>query len=258
MAKVIVCYKWVLDEADIQVKPDLSLDMSRAKGKIGDYDRNAIQAAVESAEEGDEVVSLTYGSADARKSLKDALSRGPAQGFIVCDDQSTKTDGAGTAKVLASAIKKIGDTKLVVCSEGASDTYSHEVGPRLGVLLNLPVISNVSQMSVNGDELKATRVLNEQLETIQVRLPAVVTILPEVAPAPIPGLKMVLAASKKQTTEFSLADLGLSPDQLAPKTKILELNGFAMNRKNIMFGKGEPAELAQKLVDALVEEGVIA
>lgn len=258
MSNVIVCYKWVLDEADIQVNPDQSLDFSRAKGKISEYDRNAIQAAVENAGETDEVISLTFGTADARKSLKDALSRGPAHGYLVCDDFANKTDGAGTAKVLAEAIKKIGETKLVVCSEGASDTYAHEVGPRLGILLNLPVISNVSYLSVNGNVLTARRVLNEQIETIKVNLPAVVTILPEAAPAPIPGLKMVLAASKKPSTEFSLAELGFRPDQLTPKIKTISLRGFALNRKNVIFAKNEPAEQVKQLVDSLVREGVIA
>ena len=56
--KIIACYKWVLDEADLVVNPDLSINTSRAAFKISDYDRNAIQVALEAAE-GDEVVALT-------------------------------------------------------------------------------------------------------------------------------------------------------------------------------------------------------
>ena len=257
MSNIVVCYKWVLDEADIQVNPDLSLDTSRAKSKINEYDRNAIQAAIEAAGEGDEVLSLTFGTDDARKSLKDVLSRGPAQGYLVCDDAARSTDGAGTAKVLAETIKKIGDVKLVFCSEGASDTYAHEVGPRLGVLLDMPVISNVSSLSVEGDTLTATRTLEDSIETVQIALPAVVTILPVAAAAPIPGLKMVLAASKKPTTELSLGDLGLDAGQLGAKTETISLVGYLMDRKNILINSGEPAEKVEKLLEYLEREGVL-
>jgi electron transfer flavoprotein beta subunit len=255
---VIACYKWVLDEADLVINDDLSVNTSRAAGKISEYDRNALQAGVEAAAEGDEVVALTYGTADAQKSLKDALSRGPSRVVCVKDPSASAADGAGTAKVLAAAIQKIGGAKLVICAEGASDTYSHEVGPRLGILLNLPVISNVDHFSIDGSLLTATRVLDEQIETVQVELPAVITILPEAAPAPIPSLKMVLGAAKKPVNEFSLAELGLSQESLTPKTKLLDMRGFAMNRKNIVFAQGSPAELVNQLVGSLVREGVLA
>jgi electron transfer flavoprotein beta subunit len=256
--KIIACYKWVLDEADLVVNPDLSLNTSRAAGKISDYDRNAVQVAMEAAGAEDEVIALTFAPAEAQKSLKDVLSRGPALAVWVKDEAAATADGAATAKVLAAAVRHIGDTRLVVCAEGASDTYAHEVGPRLGALLDWPVISNVRRVTVDGNALTATRLLNEQVESVRVQLPAVITVLPEAAPAPIPGLKMVLAASKKPVKEYGLAELGLNAAELTPKTTTLTLNGFALNRKNVVFDDGEPGDLVRQLVDALVLEGVLS
>jgi len=256
--KIIACYKWVLDEADLVVNPDLSINTSRAAYKISDYDRNAIQTAIEAAAEGDEVIALTFAGAEAQKSLKDVLSRGPARAVWVKDEAAAEAGGAATAKVLAAAVATIGDVGLVVCAEGASDTYAHEVGPRLGALLEWPVVTNVRSVSVDGQTLTATRLLNEQVETVQTRLPAVITVLPEAAPAPIPGLKMVLAAAKKPITEYRLGDVGLSAGQLAPRTTTVSLKGYATNRKNVLFNDGKPAELAQQLVSALVKEGVLS
>lgn len=255
---IVVCYKWVLDEADIQVSQDGSLDIGRANSKISDYDRNALQAALQAAPEGDEVVALTYGAPAVQKSLKDVLSRGPSQAYWVGDESAQAADGAATAKVLAAAVRKIGQTRLVVCAEGASDTYAHEVGSRIGALLDLPVVSNVQSFSIDGDTLRAKRMLGNCVETIQVELPAVVTVLPIAADAPIPGLKMVLAAAKKPSTPLSLADLGLSPQDLAPKTTVLRLNGFTMSRKNQVIGPDEPAAQVNKLMEQLVREGVLA
>ncbi len=256
--RIITCYKWVLDEADLVVNPDLTINTSRAAYKISDYDRNAIQVALEAAGEGDEVVALTHAGAEAQKSLKDVLSRGPARAVWVKDETAATAGGAATARVLAAAVTTIGDAGLVVCAEGASDTYAHEVGPRLGALLEWAVVTNVRSVSVNGQTLTATRLLNDQVETVQTTLPAVITVLPEAAPAPIPGLKMVLAAAKKPVTEYRLGDVGLSADQLAPKSTTVSLKGFAANRKNVLFNDGKPAELVQQLVSALVQEGVLS
>lgn len=258
MSNIVVCYKWVLDEQDLKIMPDLSVDFSRAKGKISEYDRNAIETGMRCAGPDDEVVALTYGSEAAQKSLKDALSRGPAKAFWVCDPAGDGADGARTAHVLAAALKKIGDIKLVVCAEGASDTYAHEVGPRLGVLLDLPVISNVNAISVDGSSVTAVRKLSDCLETVRATLPAVITVLPEVYKAPIPGLKMVLGAAKKPVVQYSLSDLDLDAARLAPRTTVRPLQGFASVRKNILLTEGEMSERVAKLIQSLVKEGALA
>ena len=94
MPKCLVCYKWTLDEQDIKIKPeDLSLDSSRAKGKISDFDRNAIEEAALLVEKnGGAVDALTYGTASVKQSLKDALSRGPAKVYWVADASAENAD----------------------------------------------------------------------------------------------------------------------------------------------------------------------
>lgn len=258
MSKVIVCYKWVLNEEDIKINPDLSIDTSKAKGKISDYDRNAIEAAVQTAAGmGDEVIAMTFGNASAEQSLKDALSRGPAAGYLIKDEAAINADGYVTSNVLAAAIKKINDYSLIICAEGASDTYAHQVGPRIGAILNIPVISNVSSFKVEGEKIIAKRKLEDCTETVTATLPAVVTILPVVCEAPIPGLKQVLAAGKKPVTKYSAADLGLDISVIQPKSEDLGMKGYAMTRKNIIFREGDTSAKVNQLVDCLKKEGVL-
>ena len=77
MKKVVVCYKWLLDDADIRVNDsNRQLDTSKAKFKVNEYDRNAIEAGVQlKAAAGCELVGVTCGTA-TKDSTKDALSRG--------------------------------------------------------------------------------------------------------------------------------------------------------------------------------------
>ncbi|MEA1961481.1 MAG: hypothetical protein U9N81_09460 [Bacillota bacterium] len=104
MSNVVACYKWVLDEADIKINPDLSVDMKKAQGKISDYDKNALEAAVQAAGIlGGKAVSLTFGNAKTKQSLKVVLSRGLKEGCWVNAEEANTADGVVTAKVLAAA-----------------------------------------------------------------------------------------------------------------------------------------------------------
>jgi electron transfer flavoprotein beta subunit len=248
----------VKSEEDLRIGADLSVDLSRAKGKISDYDRNAIEAArlIADAENCD-AIGLTFGAADTKPSLKDALARGLKQVYWVNDKIAEGADGFVTAIVLAGAIGRIGDFSLVICAEGASDTYAHQVGPRLGALLDIPVVSYVMSMKIEGNVLKAVRRLEGVTESVEVELPAIVTVLPEINGAPIPGLKAVLDAGKKPSTEWHIADLVLTEADTLSKTTVTALKGYAMDRKNVLFTDGGTEEKVHALVAALRKEGVL-
>lgn len=255
MPNIVVCYKWVIDEADIKVNADLSVETAKAKGKISDYDRNAIEAGVRAQSSlGGKAVGLTFGTAKARQSLKDALSRGLEEAYFINAEEAAQADGSVTAKALASAIKKIADVGLVICAEGASDTYARQTAPRIGAILDWPVITSVSNMTFDGAILTAVRNMGDMMETVKVELPVVVGVLPEIHAAPIPGLKSVLAAGKKPVTEFGSGDLGID---CTPKTNVVSLKSYVMDRKNIMFTEGEMVDKVKGLVAALRKEGVL-
>lgn len=256
---IIVCYKWVLDEQDIKITPgSLVLDTSRAKGKISEYDKNALEEAVVQAEGcGAEVISLTFGHSKAKQSLKDALSRGPAKGYWVNDAAADRADGYVTANVLAAAIKKIGDYGLVLFGEGSADTYGQQVGPRVAALLGIPAITFVSQFKIEGDTVTATRKLENCTEQISAKLPVVVTVLPEINKPRIPSLKQVLGAAKKPMQEWKVTDLDVDVKALEPKTKVKSLQGFVMKRKNQMYKAGTVVEKVEAFVAALNKDGVL-
>lgn len=254
MPVIIACYKWVADEADIRINADLSVDASKAKGKISDYDKNAIEAAVQMAQAvGGKPVGLTFGDSRVKNSLKDALSRGLDEAYWV-QSESNAVDGSATARALAAGVKKVDDVSLVICAEGASDTYARQTAPRMGALLNLPVVTSVCSMEIEGSTLIARRKLDDCLETVNVELPAVVAVLPEANSPTIPGLKAVMAAGKKPVTELKAEDLAVD---VAPRAQTSGLKGYVMNRKNIILNDGEAADRVKDLVAALRKEGVL-
>jgi electron transfer flavoprotein beta subunit len=257
MQKLLVCYKWVLDEQDIKIAGDLSLDTSRAKYKISDYDKNAIEEGVLLAEQhGVSVEALTFGLAAAKQSLKDALSRGLEKAYWIGDAAAGQADAFVTANVLAAAIKKAGQYDLILCGEGSSDAYSQQTAPRLAALLGIPAITFVQQLTVNDGKVVATRKLGDCTEEVAITGPAVISVLPEINKPRIPGLKQVMAAAKKPSEEIKLADLGLAAEDLAPKVRCVSLKGYVMDRKKVIFKAANQADNVAKLVASLAKEGL--
>lgn len=256
MTKVVACYKWVLDEADIRIGDDGSVDTSRAKGKISEYDRNAIAEACDIASLFDdgEPVGVTFGTADSKASLKDALSRGLSEVYWVKSELAAGADGWLTSKCLAEAIRCIEDVQVVVCAEGASDTFARQTAPRIAAVLGVPVVTSVMEAAISGEKIIAKRRLDDCIETVEVQLPVVLGILPEIIQAPIPGLKAIMAASKKPVTELSAEDFA---DGKRSCVKVVETKGSTVDRKCIRIEEDDPAAGAKALVAALLKEGVL-
>src|SRR5271166_4087150 len=237
MPKCLVCYKWTLDEQDIKIKPDdLSLDTSRAKGKISDFDRNAIEEATLIVEQhGGAVHALSYGTSAVKQSLKDVLSRGPETVYWIADNSAQTADACVTATVLAAAIRKLGPYDLILCGEGSSDLFNQQTAARLAALLGLPCVTYVEKLSVEGDTVRATRKLADCTEVATVKGPVVVSVLSQINKPRIPSLKQVLAASKKPNEEIKITDLGLKSESLQPKSVHRSVKGFVTQRKNIIY-----------------------
>ena len=259
MPNIIVCYKWVLNEQDIRIDPgSLNLDTSRAKKRISEYDKNAIEIATQLVEtHGGSSTAITYGGADVKQSLKDALSRGPEKAVWVNDVNSDKADAYVTANALAGAVKQAGDYNLIICADSSADISNQQVPLRMAVELGIPVISCVIKLELADEKVIAVRRVGDSIETISITGPAVYTVLPEIAQPRFPSVKQVLGANKKPQTELKTSDLGLPDEKLVPKSKIRDIKGYVMTRKNIIYKDGAPAELAAQLVADLAKEGLV-
>jgi electron transfer flavoprotein beta subunit len=258
MPKILVCYKWVLDEQDIKINAnDRTLDISRAKYKISDYDKNAVEEASLLVEKlGGTVEALTFGTNTVKNSLKDLLSRGPDRAFYIGDPLAEKADAFVTANILAAAAKKIGEYDLIICGEGSADAYNQQVAPRLAALLEIPAITYVRQLAVEGSRIVATRKLGNCTEVVTVEGPAVISVLPELNKPRIPSLKQVLGASKKPSSEIKVTELGLAQEELMPKVISLSVKGFVMNRKTNIYKESNQADNIDKLIASLAKEGL--
>lgn len=258
--KVLVCYKWVLDEADIFVnEQDQSLNFDKAKGKISEYDRNAIElGAVLKETTGCTLYAATVGKG-VKASVNDVLSRGPEQVFYMDAPELDVLDSSVTAHLLAAIVKKIGDVDLVICGDGSSDLYSRQVGPRLAALLNYASLSYAVSVQVNGEEVTVERKLDEGTGVVKAKGPAVISVLPEINKPRIPGLKQILAAKKKPSTNLTLDEIGCTKDALIPQITVTGVSAVVMERKQIRMDEGGQSinDAVAKLVKQLQADRVL-
>ncbi len=259
MKKVVVCYKWLLDDADIRVNDsNHQLDTSKAKYKINEYDRNAIEAGVQlKAAAGCELVGITCGTA-TKESTKDALSRGLDSVTYLNAAALADTDSRATAKVLAAMIKSL-DADVVICSEGSSDEYAQQTSSRLAAMLGYSSVSFAHSIEAAGDTLKIGRKLDDGMENVEVTGPVVISVVPDINDAPIPSVKQILGAKKKPANEANLAALGLSDADLAPQLKTISVLAPVVSRKGIRLNAGDVtvAAAAADLVKKLTADGVL-
>ena len=258
--KIVTCYKWVLDDADIRINESTrGLDLERSKPKINEYDLIGIEVGVQmKAATGAELIGASCGTACAASS-KDALARGLDTVFTLDNAEMINADSSVTSKLLAGMIKHQGNVDVIICSEGSSDDYAQQVGPRIAALLEIACVTYVSKVETTGNTLRIERKLDDGVEVVEAKTPVLISIVPDVGEAPIPGVKQILGAKKKPSTALSLDEIGLTADVLKPRVTVSSVKAPVVSRKaQRMNPEGTDISVAvANLVKQLRADGVL-
>jgi len=118
-------------------------------------------------------------------------------------------------------------------------------------------MSSVRKLSVEGDTVTAERTLEEAVETVKAKMPALITVTREINQPRIPSLMMIMKASKKEIVTWTVADLGVQKDRLGSKIEVVEVLAPKTERKKIRISGESVQEIVDKLARALIEEGVV-
>ncbi len=230
--KVLVATKVVLDSEDIAVNSDRSLDYSKSKAKISEYDTNALEVATTLGADSIKVISVGNKLIDDSKVKKNILSRGADELLYASSDAYENLDAHATAKLLAELANKADGFDLIILGDGSADHMAQQVDVQLARELSLPLVTAVSKIEVEGDALKLERILEDRTQVVKVALPAVVSVVPDVAQARIPGMKDILAAGKKPNEKVELGEVSnsieeisrLAPEQVDRAQNVSEAN----------------------------------
>jgi electron transfer flavoprotein beta subunit len=222
--RIVVCVKHVPDaQADRRFSPDATVDRAGVDGLLSELDEYAVEAALVLSEAADEgsVTVLTVGPAQAGDAIRKSLQMGAHAGVHVLDDAIHGSDALATSLVLAAALRTL-EYDLVLTGMASTDAGMSVVPAMLAERLGLPQVTFAGSLTVvaagagpgPGASVRIERDGDTSTEVIEARLPALVSVTDQINEPRYPSFKGIMAAKKKPVTTLSLADLGLTADQV--------------------------------------------
>ena len=249
MKKIMVCIKRVVDyNVRVRVKPDESgVMLDGVKMSVNPFDEIALEEALRIKERGTnaEVVAVSIGVADTQQQLRTALAMGADRAILVQTDQPIEPL---TAAQTFLAVVRQENPDLVLLGKQAIDDDANQTGQMLAALWDRPQATYASKLELDGAKATVTREVDAGLETIEIDLPAVVTVDLRLNEPRYVKLPDIMKAKKKPLDVVSLESLGVAP---AVWLKSVKTEPPAQRQKGIMV-----KDVAE-LVDNLKKKGLI-
>ncbi len=255
--KIFVCVKHVPDTAvSIKLAGDTGFDDSEIRFIVNPYDEYGIEEAVTLVEkDGGEVVVVTIGKDIAVSTIRSAMAMGADRGILV-KTESQFLDSSMTAKALKAVIEQDGVPDLIFTGKNSVDTECFQTQYRLAKNLDLPVVNEVSSLTIDGANAIVERDIGGgEKQVIQVKLPCVIGADRGLNEPRYPKFPAIMKAKKKEIKEIELSSLGLNDTKSMVTIEKLEL---VPERSGAKMIEGSPDEQAAKLVEILkLEEKVL-
>ena len=219
--KILVAVKRVVDaNFRVRVKPDGSgVELDNVKMSMNPFDEIAVEEAVRLKEAGiaTEIVVVSIGPAKAEDTLRQALAMGADRAILVVHDG--RTDSLGVAKALA-VIARNESPDLILLGKQAIDDDTNATGQMLAALLLCGQATFASKVAIADGKATVTREVDGGLQTLELRLPAVVTADLRLNTPRFTALPNIIKARSKPLAKTTAADLGVD---LTPRLKTLRV-----------------------------------
>ncbi|HLH84841.1 MAG TPA: electron transfer flavoprotein subunit beta/FixA family protein [Trebonia sp.] len=226
---IIVCVKQVPDTgAERRLRrEDGTVDRDAAAAVVNELDEFAIEEGLRLAgKHGGTVTILSMGPERAGETIRKALAMGADRAVHVCDPALHGSDALVSSAVLAAALSRIGFDAVILGSE-STDARTGMLAAMLAERLGLPQLSFASLVDTDGERISIRRLADYGYDTVEARLPAVLSVVEKINEPRYPSFKGIMAAKKKPVQTMSLADLGLDPAMTGLAASATEVTGFA-------------------------------
>jgi electron transfer flavoprotein beta subunit len=252
--KILVPVKRVIDyNVKVRVKGDgTGVDLANVKMSMNPFDEIAVEEAIRIREKGlaEEIVVVSIGVRQAQETLRTALAMGADRAILIeaTADVNQDIEPLAVAKLLKAVIDAEAPG-LVIAGKQAIDNDMNATGQMLAALLGWPQATFASELKVEGDTAEVTREVDGGLQTIRVKLPAIVTVDLRLNEPRYASLPNIMKAKKKPLEEKTPADYGVD---VTPRLKVLKTVEPSSRKAGVKVGSVD--ELIDKLKN---EAGVI-
>ena len=244
--KLLIPVKRVIDyNVKVRVKSDnTGVETANVKMSMNPFDEIAVEEAVRMKEAGkaEEIVAVSLGVQQCQETIRTALAMGADRGIHV------KTDDELQPLAVAKLLKAIADKEspdLIILGKQAIDDDANQTGQMLAALLDWPQATFVSAIEMGDGSARVTREVDDGLEIIEVKTPAIVTVDLRLNEPRYASLPNIMKAKKKPIDEMAPADLGVD---IAPRLETLRVEEPPTRQAGVMV------ESVAELVDKLKNE----
>lgn len=248
--KVLVPVKRVVDyNVKIRVKPDgTGVELANVKMSMNPFDEIAVEEALRLKEAGKatEVVAVSIGPAKAEETIRTALAMGADRGILITTDETVEP--LSVAKIL-KAVADVEEPGLMILGKQAIDDDANQTGQMLAALLGWSQATYVSKLETGDGEATVTREIDGGLQTITVKLPAIVTADLRLNEPRYASLPNIMKAKKKPVDKKTPADFGV---EIKRHLEVLKTEEPEARKAGIKVASA--AELVEKLKN---EAGVL-
>ena len=221
--KVLVAVKRVIDyNVKVRVKADeTGVELANVKMSMNPFDEISIEEAIRLKEAGtvEEVVAVSIGVQQCQETIRTALAMGADRGIHVLHD------GDLEPLVVAKILKELADKEgpsIIIVGKQAIDDDSNQTGQMLAALLGWGQATFVSKIDIDGENIKATREVDGGLETLTVKIPAVLTTDLRLNEPRYASLPNIMKAKKKPIEQVTPDELGVDPSNRLQVLKVSE------------------------------------
>jgi electron transfer flavoprotein beta subunit len=241
--KILVAVKRVVDyNVKVRVKSDgTAVETANVKMSMNPFDEIAVEEAIKLKESGvaSEVIVVSIGDAKSEEVIRSAMAMGVDRGILVKTELETQP--LGVAKTL-KAIAQSEGIKLVLMGKQAIDDDYNQTGQMLAALLGWSQATFASKVTINGDFAEVVREVDAGNETIQIKLPAVITSDLRLNKPRYPALPNIIKARTKPMVIKTPEDYGVD---MTPRIKTLKVEEPAKRKAGIKVKS--TVELIEKL-----------
>lgn len=249
MEKIVVGLKRVVDyNVRVQVKSDgTGVETDGVKMSINPFDEIALEEALRIKERGEasEVIVVSVGSSDAQQQLRTGLAMGADRAILVETDSSP--DALTIARIFKSIIERE-SAELVILGKQAIDDDNSQTGQMLAAIWGRPQATFASKLVLEGSTAKVTREVDSGLETLEIDLPAVITVDLRLNEPRYVKLPDIMKAKKKPLDTLPLSELEIAPAPAISETAFQPPEG---RQRGIMVDD------VASLVSALKDKGLV-
>ncbi|MCR4443064.1 MAG: electron transfer flavoprotein subunit beta/FixA family protein [Peptococcaceae bacterium] len=259
---IIVCIKQVPATNEVKLDPQTNTIVREGvEAIINPFDMFAIEEAVRLKEKlGGKVTALSMGIPRVADLLREALSLGVDEAVLLSDRNFAGADTLATAYTLAKAVRKIDCFDLIICGKQAADGDTAQVGPSLAEKLGIAHTTYVSRIEeINTASIRCSRMTDEGYETVELALPAVITVVKEINTPRLPSIKGLRRAKEAEIRVWTAEDIGADPDKTGLRgspTQVVRTFVPVHEVKSEMIG-GTAEEQAKKLAGILLDLNLI-